>query len=46
MHTIWNGRIVSCSWLRYQNRRKLKELMEGITPTKKSVPLKLLRLEV
>ena len=47
MHTIWNGRVVKCSWLRDQNQRKLKELIEGITPVKKPVlPLKVLRLEV
>jgi branched-chain amino acid transport system substrate-binding protein len=46
MHTIRNGRVVSCSWLRDQNRRRVKELIEGITPAKKPVPLRVFRLEV
>ena len=46
MHTIWNGRVVSCSWLIQQKKLKIKELLEGITPAKKPVPLRVLRLEV
>ncbi len=33
MHTIWNGQVVSCSWLADQKRRKLRELLEGVSPT-------------
>lgn len=46
MHTIWNGRVVSCSWLADQKMRKLKELLEGITPTRVQPPVSVLRLEV
>jgi ABC-type branched-subunit amino acid transport system substrate-binding protein len=34
MHSIWNGRVVTCRWLADQKTRKLKELLEGITPSK------------
>ena len=46
MHTILNGRVVSCSWLLQQKKLKIKELLEGIIPAKKPVPLRVLRLEV
>jgi len=33
IHTIWNGHVVSCAWLAEQKKRKLRELLEGITPS-------------
>ncbi len=46
MHTIWNGRVVQCGWLREMNRLQLKQLIEGITPTGVHSPSPVLRLEV
>jgi len=46
MHTIFNGRVVSCAWLAEQKKRKLRELLEGITPSRVQTPAPLLRLEV
>ncbi len=34
MHTIWNGRVVSCRWLLDKKKRKLKDLINGITPSR------------
>lgn len=34
MHTIWNGRVVSCAWLSEQKRRTLNEILKGITPSR------------
>lgn len=46
MHTIWNGQVVSCSWLADQKKRKLKELIEGVTQLKVDEPGMVIRLEV
>jgi len=34
MHTIWNGRVVSCAWLAEQKKRTLDEILKGITPSR------------
>jgi branched-chain amino acid transport system substrate-binding protein len=46
MHTIWNGRVVKCRWLRDMKKLQLKQLIEGITPTRTQPPTPVVRLEV
>ena len=46
MHTIFDGRVVSCGWLAEQKRRRLRELLDGVTPSHNPSPLPAVRLEV
>jgi branched-chain amino acid transport system substrate-binding protein len=46
MHTIWNSRVVKCRWLYDMKKRQLKQIIEGITPTRAQPPTPALRLEV
>ncbi len=46
MHTIWNGRVVKCKWLHDRKRIQLKQLIEGMTPSRIQSPPRVLRLEV
>ena len=47
MHTIWNGRVVQLrAGSAIMKKRKLKQLIEGITPTRVQPPAPILRLEV
>ena len=46
MHTIWNGRVVKCRWLSDMRKGQLKQLIEGIAPTRAHHPTPVLRLEV
>jgi branched-chain amino acid transport system substrate-binding protein len=46
MHTIVNGRVVSCRRLVEEKKRKLQELIDGITPSTSPVPVKIVALEV
>jgi branched-chain amino acid transport system substrate-binding protein len=45
MHTIWNGRVVSCRWLADQKRQKLKDLLDGVEPTAVLAPVQVVRLQ-
>jgi branched-chain amino acid transport system substrate-binding protein len=45
MHTIFNGRVVSVRWLADQKKRKLRELLEGVTPTEQPVVTRVMPLE-
>ncbi len=46
MHTIFNGRVVSCRWLADEKKRKLRELLEGITPTRVPEAARIVALDV
>lgn len=46
MHTIFNGRVVSCRRLADEKKRKLKELLEGVTPSASPAPVRIVALEV
>jgi len=45
MHTIWNGRVVSCAWLAEQKRRTLNDILKGITPSRMPVSAPTIRLD-
>ncbi|MCU0304878.1 MAG: branched-chain amino acid ABC transporter substrate-binding protein [Thermoanaerobaculales bacterium] len=38
MHTVFNGRVVSCRALAEEKRRKLRELLEGVAPSPPPAP--------
>jgi len=46
MHTIWNGRVVKCKWLHDMKKRKLKELIEGVTPSRVQPEPRVIKLTV
>jgi len=46
MHTIFNGRVVSCRWLAEERKRKLEELLDGVMPSRNPAPLRVVALEV
>lgn len=46
MHTIWNGRVVSCAWLAEQKRRTLNDILKGITPSRVPASTPRISLEI
>lgn len=46
MHTIWNGRVVSCRWLADLKKRKIRELLDGITPSRMLPEARVIKLTV